>query len=378
MENTNTPQTQKQKPTIAGQWIDVLPAGTHKSMDGKTISFTAEDLAQMVANTKVAQAPAVLGHPKHNDPAYGWTTDAKVENGHLFVKFSDVNPDFDKGVQSGAYRNRSVSVFNDPKLGWRLRHVGWLGAAPPAIDGLAPVSFAAEDECEVFEFAAMPVRVPWALELCAEALRGIREDVIAERGIEAADRVIPTYRIDSILSVAADLRSENDTTSFTTTTGETMTTFTQEQLDDAVAAARAEEQQKTAEFSAQLEAQRQATITAEAKSKVDALVREGKLLPAQAASAVEFAKSLAGTQTFEFAAADGNTKQQSPAEWFWNFMASQPKKIAIGEKTETDNSANTELSADELSKRISSFIKDQADKGITVSYAEAAKHVAAV
>ena len=67
--NTQDHNTQK---ALSGQWINVFRAGTHTDSTGRVVTFTQADLDQIVANHDLGAAPAVIGHPKHNDPAYVW------------------------------------------------------------------------------------------------------------------------------------------------------------------------------------------------------------------------------------------------------------------------------------------------------------------
>ncbi len=60
-----------------------------------------------------------------------------------------MNPDFQQMVKSGAFRNRSVAINPD----MTLRHVGFLGAVPPAVKGLKPVQFRDQGAAVEFEFA---------------------------------------------------------------------------------------------------------------------------------------------------------------------------------------------------------------------------------
>ena len=50
-------------------------------------------------------------------------------------------------MSDGRFRNRSVSLYGDlDGRGPYLRHVGLLGATPPAVKGMAPIKFAEGDE----------------------------------------------------------------------------------------------------------------------------------------------------------------------------------------------------------------------------------------
>jgi hypothetical protein len=88
-----------------GDWIEVFKAGQHVDSKGTECAFSVADLDQMVANVALGKPPAVLGHPKHDDPAFGWA-ELKRDGEALFARFDDVNPAFEAGVKSGAYRNR--------------------------------------------------------------------------------------------------------------------------------------------------------------------------------------------------------------------------------------------------------------------------------
>ncbi|MBY0235239.1 MAG: hypothetical protein K2W93_09675, partial [Burkholderiaceae bacterium] len=168
-------------------WMEVFYSGTHTDASGRTCSFTNADLDQMVSNiTTLGAAPFVIGHPKHDDPAMGWVGEAKREGDRLFIKGRDVNPAFEAGVNSGAYRNRSLRVAKTADHGWRIRHVGWLGAALPALEGMQPLNYTANDADEVFDFAGK-FSTASALEDVASLLRGLRENLIAKEGIAAAD-----------------------------------------------------------------------------------------------------------------------------------------------------------------------------------------------
>ncbi len=375
MNKPNTPPPLK---PLAGRWIDVFRAGTHTDSQGNVSTFTTADLDQIVANHPLGPAPAVIGHPKHNAPAYAWVEEVKRDGDLLFTKFKDVNADFDAGVASGAYRNRSVSLVKDPVHGFRLRHVGWLGAMAPAIPGLSH-DFA--DEGEVMEFATHTVtRAAWALQSAGHVFRALREMLIADKGQEEADKIIPNYQIDIIESSSTELLSDPDSTS-NFSTGENDMPITQEQLEAAQAEARRQgEEAATQNFNAQLTAERgraDALVAERRAERIQAQIadwkKQGKVLPAEEAGLVEFMTNLeAGTQTFEFSAADGGTKvTKTAAQWFAEFMAAAPAKIKLNDKIEDDAGNQGEQTAGELATKIKNYMADQEKKGISITYAEA-------
>jgi hypothetical protein len=145
--------TTNKKFGFGGQWVDGTPVGKHVDSDGDEVSIDVAFLEAVVANfekTKnLHQPPAVIGHPKSNAPAYGYIAALRVNNGRLERQFTDVNPQFEEIVKSGSYKKRSDAFYLDPKtapggLVPALRHVGFLGAQPPAIKGIADIQFSEE------------------------------------------------------------------------------------------------------------------------------------------------------------------------------------------------------------------------------------------
>lgn len=323
-------------------WIEVFRAGTHTDSKGRSCTFTQADLDEIVGNMALGPAPAVLGHPKHNDPAYAWARDGGVkrEGDALFVKFEDINPAFEAGVDGGAYRERSVSIFKDKDAGWRLRHVGWLGAVPPAITGLTPLDYSAS--VDDYEFSSEDLDVGYALTDTAELLRGLREQLIAKDGLEAADAALPNWRIQSVLDAAervkAAARAEMDDGlrpfSQPEPTGGVMS-FTQEQLDAAAAKARKEAEDKhAAEFAAsqaELTRLRSERLAERIKAQIDGWKAQGLVTPAEEPGLAEFMAALeAQPAEFSFSAADKSEAKKTPAQFFADFMAAHKPVVKLG------------------------------------------------
>lgn len=129
--------------------IPVFKAGSEPDSNGQVRRFTSADLQDIAAayDKTLHEAPFVLGHPKHDAPAWGWADSFSVEGDILYVIPSQVNPDFADRVNAGQFKKRSLSLYppthpNNPKPGtWYPRHVGWLGAMPPAKKGLPDFHF---------------------------------------------------------------------------------------------------------------------------------------------------------------------------------------------------------------------------------------------
>lgn len=394
---TATPRdsTTAKAPQLRG-WVEIFKAGTHTDSKGREFKASTEDLDQIVANHALGRAPGVLGHPKDNDPAYLWVDGLKRDGESLFAKFADINPAFDDGVALGAYRNRSIKVVRDRKHGLRLWHVGWLGAQPPAIDGLAanPVQFSADELDDAFEFSADEDAVnalTWAIDGVGRLLRGLRDHVIEQDGAEVADRVLPTWSIDNVISQAqaardALAREVRPGPAFThpSNSGDpsmSNITLTPEQLEEKLAAARREaEQQTEAKFSAQ--GKELAELRAErANEKVTGLLNDwkakGLIVPADEAPLREFMGALEGLEAFEFSAAEGQAPtSKQPLSFFAEFMAARKPVVKLGGGGKVEDVAALNLGdANDITAKAHEFQKAEADAGRTVSFELAVQHV---
>lgn len=374
---------------LAG-WVEVFKSGSHIDSKGRQITFSAADLDQVVANHALGAAPAVIGHPHGAAPAYAWVEALKREGELLFAKFTDINPAFEAGVKAGAYRNRSVSVYPDKQHGWRLRHVGWLGAEPPAIDGLAPVEFSAAEDA-AHEFSAPGYSLVWGLESVGQLLRSLRERIVEKEGIEAADQALPQWRIDNVVEAAGSARTqfqeeadEDRGPQFSKqpdNTGGSMS-FTQEQLDAAKAQAAKEAEDKLkAEFAAknaelvQIKVERQRERIA---NQITGWKAEGKVLPAEEAGLAEFMAQLedAGAE-FAFSASDGKEAKKTPAQFFADFMASRKALVKLGmRQAAADPAPGLDMSdANAIAKAARSFQAAEALEGREISIDVAVAHV---
>ena len=143
-------------------FIEIFRTGKHTSSNGKSKTWTRADLDKMVTQYDPAEheAPAVVGHPQTNDPAYGWLEKVKRSGDVLLGKFKQVAPEFAEMVTAGRFKKRSISVYPDGTI----RHVGFLGAQPPAVKGLRDFQ-AKDDGAIVYEFEEKEAAMPTVEEL---------------------------------------------------------------------------------------------------------------------------------------------------------------------------------------------------------------------
>ncbi len=132
--------------------FEVFSTGTHTSDKGVTKDYSVEDLNFIAQNynPEIDEAPLVIGHPQDNSPAYGWVSSLEVTpEGKLVADAPDekLHPDFLNAVKEGRYKKRSISLTSEGKL----RHIGFLGGAAPAVKGLADIQFS-QPSSTVYEF----------------------------------------------------------------------------------------------------------------------------------------------------------------------------------------------------------------------------------
>lgn len=200
--------------------IHIFKSGVHTDMNGHRINFSDADLNDIAAayNPKLHEAPIVIGHPKTDDPAWGWVGGIKKDSDGLKATPRDIDPQFAELVRARRFSKVSSSFYRPESPGnptpgkYYLRHVGFLGAQPPAIKGLKQVSFA-EDEEGVVEFA------DWSLQTTASLFSRIRDFFISQFGLEKADSVVPDYMIDSLRDDAARTTTTDATPAFSDPVG---------------------------------------------------------------------------------------------------------------------------------------------------------------
>jgi len=189
----------------ANPTLQVFRAGRHQAMDGRTLSFSEIDLAATARayNPALHEAPLVVGHPSVDGPAYGWVSGLSAAGGALEASHRDVDPAFAEIVNARRFSKISASFYapdapGNPVPGvYYLKHVGFLGAQPPAVKGLRTPSFAA-DQTGVVEFAE------WDDVTNASLWRGLRDWFIGKFGQAEADQVIPGHQVQSLEQAARD------------------------------------------------------------------------------------------------------------------------------------------------------------------------------
>jgi len=377
------------------QPFEIFRSGKHTAASGATVSFTEDDLRASIAayDPAIHEAPIVVGHPKDNAPAYGWVKSlAFGEGGAMTAEPAQVDEAFAEMVASGRFKKRSASFYtpdspSNPKPGvFYLRHVGFLGAQPPAVKGLKEVAFSEADG--VVEFADST----YVASLMARFARGLRDWLIADKGLEAANAAVPDYLVSSLEDEARKPADSADPMAAATPSfkeSSTMT-ITKEQFDaekaradkaeaDLKAAREAAERQSTdfAERERAIAEREAAAARRDVEARVDALIADGRVLPAQKKAAVDFALSLADSDaTFDFGEGDKATKVTQRAHYFAT-LAAGPKLVEYGEKAAPEKSGAADLTAQQIAEKAVAFQESERAAGRRITTTEAVAAVRA-
>ncbi|MDZ4379164.1 MAG: hypothetical protein U0973_13560 [Xanthomonadaceae bacterium] len=281
--------------------LHIFKKGTHTDLHGRKREYTPAELKASAAayDPQKWRAPIVVGHPKTDNPAYGYVDSLVYADGDadgLFAEPADVMAEFADAVKAKRYTGVSASFWlpdapRNPVPGaLYLRHVGFLGAVPPAIPGLQPVEFGADDT-GVVEFS------DFGQELSAGVFRRLREWLLAKFGATDADQVVPNWLVDTVLSEAQTRAPEQSVP-------ETALAFAAPAAATGDASPlQAEVDRLTAELAARQAADQSAASAATHREHVafaDGLVSAGKLPPKHAAVVVSALDALRADTPLEF------------------------------------------------------------------------------
>lgn len=268
------------------KWIEIAREGTFTDSAGREQTFTEADLAAIASSydAQKRDCPLVFGHPKNDAaPAFGWVESLKSSGGKLLASFARVPESVRKLVNDGHYRHVSMSLMPDRKT---LRHIALLGAAQPAIDGLKAVELADGNEDD---------KDAITVEFSTSTGEANMPDDELQRKIGQLEEQIKALKTEnaSLKQQAADHKTGKD------------------KAETEKAEAQAKAEKAAADFAAykgQIEKERR-------EARVSAMVKAGKITPAEKAGVLEFATVLSRQEgTVDFAAPDGTKENISLEE----------------------------------------------------------------
>lgn len=298
MNDTNTPVT-----------IAIARTGNFTDKKGNSHFFTASRLDEIATSYDPAkvEAPLVFGHPDDNQPAYGWVNRLYRHGQKLFAQFSHVSDNVREAVRKGHYRYVSMALQPD---GRTLRHVGLLGAVPPAITGLGPVEMSGDKDM-IINFAAADLETD---ELTAANQGADTMGPEEQKRLGALEEQVKSLMQQVTGLTAAKEKAEADARAAAEKTAQAES--------DKAQAEKAAEEIKT-EFSAYRGQHEKAARAA----RLDKLVTDGKLTPGEKADTLAQAEALALIpQEMEFSSGEKLT----PEERFWKSLEARPTSPLMG------------------------------------------------
>jgi len=378
-------------------WFEIFRTGTWTDAAGNTKTWSEQDLDTIAANYNPAEeeAPLVIGHPDTDSPAWGWVEGLKQAGGVLYAKGKQVVGEFEDMVKQGLFKRRSVRLTPD---GTRLLHVGFLGAAAPAVKGLKNIAFDDRENGITIDYAIES----WTLETVARIFRSIRDWIIEKEGKEKADAIIPDWDVEYIKDEAREaesgfaqeqLKKEASIMNEVKTKIKNMLMsmgidmskvpdeaipesgsaklFTEAEVAAQVEAAKEQatteaKQAKDSEFAKREKTARAEARKAEIAAFCETLKKEGHMIPAwEKAGLQDFMQSLDGEEVIEFAA----EAKASRLDWFKAFLGELPKVINFSEIATRDK----DVSAAEPGIRLAAIAREKMSKDKELTYAEALK-----
>lgn len=369
--------------------LHIFKPGRHTAMGGVVVEFAASQLEASAAAYDPAlwRAPLVVGHPKLNAPAYGWVDALAASPIGLEAAPADVEPAFAEMVNTKRFANISASFWSPTAPGnpvpgvYYLRHVGFLGATPPAIKGLRTPEFAEADE-GIVEFSS-----EWDDLDNASLWRRMREWLIGKFGLPEADQVVPSYLVAGLEQSAqqdlAEAQAEADTAANPSTTPAFADTPPNQETPvtpEEKARLEAENAELKARLAAaDLDARNRAAATRHANhvSFAEGLVAAGRLPPAHlemTVATLDFMGSHEGVLEF----GEGDAKQPL-ADGFRKFMEQLPVAPEFAGEIATKDRAATGAvdfaDSTSIAHAAVAYQIEQANRGIHVSTTDAVRHV---
>lgn len=377
--------------------IQIFKPGKHVAASGDSFNFSESDVAATIAAYDPAkhEAPIVVGHPRHDLPAYGWIKSLALADGALSAETQQVDAAFAELVEAGRYKKISASFYHpespsNPVPGvYYLRHVGFLGAQPPAVKGLRNPEFNdSEDQVVTIDFREHG----YAWSTIAGIFRSLREYVIGKDGTEKADQLIPNWQIDQ-LQRTADEAIEADAGGDATATpafsdptntneGDSMS-LTAEQI-----AALQAENLRLKEEAGEVTARAAALSAAESEQRRQAnvsfcetLIGNAQLHPNQKENVVALLTALGDQPTKEGAEqvvefSEGSAKKSLPlGEALKALLTAQPKIVEFGEHKRGKDATVDLDDPTVLARAAVDFQESERRAGRMINSAEAVNHI---
>ena len=329
-------------------WIEIFKGG--RQIDSKGRSHDGDEIIRKAVESfdlAKHEPPLTLGHPKDNEPAYGWVKELKtgIRNGTriLSAKVGQVVPEFQEMLKKGLYKKRSASFYDDG----RLRHVGFLGAKIPAVKGLADIRFNESDDCFSFE-----------------TFNEQKEGKMTFKDFMEIFRFWKQVEEDPELKMPVSHAQTKEDTVDKSFTEADLEKVKKEAAEKAAGDAREEMKKEFAEKD-----RKQAAV--DRKNKIsdwcDTQIEKGKLAPAWVASGIkEFMESCNAEEEISFS----EDRKESSLEWFKGFITDLPKLVDFSEIASREKDIGAGDAGTKLEKYTRDKMKENSELGYNAAFSE--------
>ena len=315
--------------------LHIFRAGRHISSDGGSIFFSETDLqdAATCYEPSISEAPIVIGHPSTDAPAYGWVKRLVASADGLQAEVDQLDNKFIALVKAGKFKKISASFYppaspQNPVPGkYYLRHVGFLGAQPPAVKGLEQVAFSENDQFVTIE-SEHTMETTSKLDQIIQMLKNFMKNQLPEsdQTVKASDKT----------ELAENMPPEKK--------GNLTQKSQKEGKLDPIAELEEKNrllEEENAQLKAELDALKQEMNKNEAESFAEMLIAEGKILPRSRQTVVEVMSALNKMAPVNFS--DG--QQVSLADAYRTMLKSSPTKFPQAQEIVLKTHAATGLCA---------------------------------
>ena len=404
--------------------IHFFRPGKHIANNGTEIVITAEQLKKSaeIYNAKLHEAPITIGHPVDNAPAYGWISGLEFneDDGNIYAVPSNVNSDFEGMVKNRSFPKVSASWYmpdapTNPSPGnYYLRHLAFLGAAPPAIKGLKEIQFS-DTETGIIDFGGIGLvdDFVYVTTDIALFLDDFRDWILETSGAELADKLVPKWKIQNMRAAAprmqanidalidaevqrrvpnsmVDFSEDSNSMTANANTKPDVTDIAAQQkaiadqqaaIDKQRADMKAERERQDKEY-VEFKEQQRAKTRAALKGQVDELVKSGRVLAAKGPQLLAVLESFPDNATLEFGEGD-SAKKVSPKDWILDFIKEQPVQVEFQELTNpavddwdsVTNPLSNKNKVTDIAKKARAMVTEAEKAGESLSFSEAVNRV---
>lgn len=195
--------------------IPFIRTGKFTDKNGTPAEIKPETLDKIIAATSSypyqnGEFPVVIGHPKEDSPAWGWINKNNlIKEKNVLSALADDSSfarEFNEWIGKKLYKTVSVALRPD----WSVKHIGFLGAQPPAVTGLPAIEFSAAPDDITIELAEAELS-PEEISLFSSLINGIKNYFIEKEG--KPEELIPAISLAEISKHSDESFKQDETVS---------------------------------------------------------------------------------------------------------------------------------------------------------------------